>query len=774
MPRYSKIFVNFVLLLTIPSVALYPQNHTPKITFQVQKVNLEEKQVARDYMPSYDEILRLIDEIESGELEKRCTSKQQIENITNFIALLAKEGVLPDNLPESLSLDDDIEELLNGEDNLYEDALSFVTPDKYRYMIIPAILYGHGEAVLCKSWAKKQWKHVKKFSKKHKKELIIGAAVVVAAAVVVVAVVAASSAAAGAAGAATGGTTGGGGALAGAAAAGLAAAADSGNESDKKNQKDGSSSSPSVPTNIPPGVAATQEAPTLRSALNDQAYSFKENIVQNQFFQPTNPSVHNQGLSWEENARALGSLFAHDSYNNLQNQIPYHPSLAQEVEEINSKYTFPVPGGYQGPSIAHPEIDRKFSTDYTHLYTNPGQETDFNTLSHQVRGERALAFGHYNQAVQDLGKAIDANPTNPVPYLERGIAHFGLGQYDRSLEDYKQFTAQAQAHKPDQLSISEFSLGVAKGLPKGVYESGKGFFFFMADFVKHPIRTSGQIVDSVTTLAHLVQNDEWGVIAEVLSPEMHQLVTQWDAFSSEKRGELAGYAVGKHGADILAPGALAKVASKSVKSAQELAAVCKKLQIAQETLILETAAEIGNGAKIAEVMKAGQRTARLADELGFTAQEMGQLKQAGKLETTVSNTFENITKNPAMRESFELFNKAETFLEPYCKGFLSETQARELIHQTGIRTFSRPAGLPENFMVRITDRGAGMEYVHPTNPHIRVRIMPGKPHSPNSGQQKPYVIYRKHGKILDKFGNVVEASSTEAHIPLDEFIYPKD
>ncbi len=757
----------------MPSVALYPQSHTPQITFQVQKVNFEEKQTAKDYMPSYDEILRLLDELESGELEKKCTSEQQIENLTHFVALLAKEGVLPDNSPESLSLDDDIEELLNGEDNLYEDALSFVTPGEYRYMIIPAVLHGNGEVVLCKSWVQKQWKHVKKFAKKHKKALIIGAAVVVAAAVVVVAVAAASSAAA--AGAATGGASGGGGAAAGAAgatAAGVAAAAAaSDNESDKKNQKGDSSSTPSIPTDIPPGMAATQEAPTLRSALNDQAYSFKENIVQNQFFQPTNPSVHNQGLSWEENARALGSLFAHDSYNNLQNQIPYHPSLAREVEDINSKYTFPIPGGYQGPSIAHPEIDRKFSTDYTSLYSNPGQEVDFNTLSHQVRGERALAFGYYNQAVQDLGKAIETNPTNPVPYLERGIAHFGLGQYDRSLEDYKQFTAQAQAQKPDELSISEFSLGVAKGLPKGVCESGKGFFLFMADFVKHPIQTSRQIVSSITTLAHLVHNDEWGVIAEVLSPEMHQLVTQWDALSSEKKGELAGYAVGKHGADILVPGALAKVASKSVKSAQELAAVCKNLQIAQETLILETAAEIGNSAKIAEVMQAGQRTARLADELGFTAQEMGKLKQAGKLETTVSNTFENITKNPAMRESFELFDRAQEFLKPY-KDFMPETQCKDLIYKTGVPTFPKPANIPENFRVRISDKGAGLIYMHPEHTHTSIRVMPGKPHSPLPYQQKPYVIHMKDGKALDKFGNKLSSKELpEAHIPYDEFVY---
>ncbi|NGX37471.1 MAG: Thymidylate kinase [Chlamydiae bacterium] len=56
--------------------------------------------------------------------------------------------------------------------------------------------------------------------------------------------------------------------------------------------------------------------------------------------------------------------------------------------------------------------------------------------------------------------------------------------------------------------------------------------------------------------------------------------------------------MGKHGADILAPGALAKVASKSVKSAQKLASVFKNLQRAEGTLVLETAAGMGNGAEI--------------------------------------------------------------------------------------------------------------------------------------------------------------------------------
>ncbi len=708
----------------------------------MQRVNAEEQRTEKDYILSYDDMLCLLDEIESGELENKCTP-EELERVKHFVAFLAKEGVLPDNSEESLSLDDDIEKLLNGVDNIYEDAVSFVTPGEYQYMIVPAVLNGHGEIVLCKSWLKKRWEDVKEFAKKHKKALIIGAAVVVAAAVVVVAVAASASAVVGAA--ATG-------------AAGAAGAAGS-SDSDKKEQKEESSSAPLVPSDIP-----AQEAPMLKSAIDDQISSFKANIMQNQFFEPTNPAEQ-QGLSWEENGRALGSLFAHDSFNNLQHQITYHPWLAQEIHDINEKYTFLIPGGNN--EAGHPEIDRKFSTDYTSLYSNPDQQVDFNTLSYQVRGEKALSLGYYNQAVQDLGMAIEANPTNPIPYLERGIAHFGLGQYDSSLEDYKQFTSQAEKSNPRSASL--FSIGFAKGLSEGVYESGEGLFLFMADFVSHPIQTSGQIVDSISTLVELIRKDEWGVIAEALSPEMRQLVTQWDSLPQIKRGELAGYAAGKLGADILLPGGLAKVTLRSVKSAQELAVICKNLQIAQKTLVLETAARMGNSAKIAEVLEAGQKTVRVAEELGFTAREMGQLKQAGQLELTVKNTLEHLSL--PMRESIQFFEEVGNKLKPHQGIYMPESKVRELIHTTGIPTFSRPKGIPENYRIKLSEKPGGMKYVHPTDEGTYIRIMPGKVHSPFPLQREPYVNQRKHGRSIDKHGNIVPNDSPEAHIPLHEYIY---
>ncbi len=63
-----------------------------------------------------------------------------------------------------------------------------------------------------------------------------------------------------------------------------------------------------------------------------------------------------------------------------------------------------------------------------------------------------------------------------------------------------------------------------------------------------------------------------------------------------------------------------------------------------------------------------------------------------------------------------------------------------------------------------------MEYKDPFS-DTTVRVMPGKSYSPNPCQQKPYVVYRKGKKAIDKFGNIVSPKSEEAHIPLEEFVF---
>ncbi|MBI2742623.1 MAG: tetratricopeptide repeat protein [Chlamydiales bacterium] len=707
--RYSRLLVNSAFLLTIPSIALYsgPSGSVANVQTCASQ---DQESLQRGSSPTYDGILKLFEDLESGELEKRY-NERELERIANFLANLARQGILPNETAEKIALDIDIQELLYGNDNSYEYSL-FLLDEGSDFISMPAIYYGPGEVVLCRSWAHKKWKQIKKFAKKHKKALIIGAAVVVAAAVVVGAVAAASAA--------------------GAAAAGSAASDGQKKDKSKEGNEGASISSANLSSDLP-------------TAVGEQISSFKEGIAKEQFLESSQSTESSLG----ESGRVLGSLFAHESFKNLSKQPINHPQFE---------------GG-----LGHLEIDRKFSTDYASLYSDPHREHDFNTLSYQLRGERALASGHLNQAVFDFGKAIELDPSNPLPYLERGVAHFRLGQYDNSLQDYHEYTAQAQKNIP--LSVSEFSLGFAKGLPKGVYESGENLLLFISDMVKHPIQTGSQMWEALTVLSDLARTEQWSVLSEALAPEVHQLIKDWDTIPSDERGELAGYAFGKHGADIVIPGAVAKAVAKGVKGAQELNAVYKGLRTAEQTLVLESVSELGSGAKVGEALQASQKTISLAEELGFAPHEVAGLKQAGRLEETVADTFTNISKNPAARESAKRFKDAELFLESNGRKFTSENEIRALIHKTGISTFPKPVGIPENYVATVSNKGAGMKYVHPKNAHTYVRVMPGKPHSPFPYQQNPYVNQRVNGKSLDKHGNVVLNDSPEAHIPISEFIF---
>ncbi|MBI3211183.1 MAG: hypothetical protein HYZ47_00640 [Simkania negevensis] len=183
--RKLNIFTHSLLLLTTPSFLLYPQNAPSPVTFQVQKIN--EEGIQKKLMPtfSYDEIMYFIEELESGELEKKCTP-EELEKVTHFLTFLAKEGQLPEIAEDAFSLDEDIEELLEGEYNLLDYTFSLKNPGEYR--ILTTVSHNCGEVILCKGWIKKKWERTKKFVKKHKKEVVIGAAVVVAVTAVVVSV----------------------------------------------------------------------------------------------------------------------------------------------------------------------------------------------------------------------------------------------------------------------------------------------------------------------------------------------------------------------------------------------------------------------------------------------------------------------------------------------------------------------------------------------------------------------------------------------------------
>ncbi len=83
--------------------------------------------------------------------------------------------------------------------------------------------------------------------------------------------------------------------------------------------------------------------------------------------------------------------------------------------------------------------------------------------------------------------------------------------------------------------------------------------------------------------------------------------------------------------------------------------------------------------------------------------------------------------------------------------------------------FRNSIGIPKSWTAKPSKKGGGVQYVDPKNPHNRVRVMPGKPSSPNIAQRKPYVKKQINGKFYDKNGKVVPGGSRDAHIPLDDF-----
>jgi tetratricopeptide (TPR) repeat protein len=509
----------------------------------------------------------------------------------------------------------------------------------------------------------------------------------------------------------------------------------------------------------------TSSEESLLSSLQTQVAVFKETIAKEQFSAVSESS----GISMEENGRIIGSLFAHKTVDSITNSFTQSPSLVSELKDLGISSQYPAPKWLQTGSesflMPHSSTDLAFSTSYANSCSD---FSNLNALTYQVRGDLALSSEYYNQAVDDFGKAIELEPTHSSSYLGRGLANFELGNYKESIIDYNEYVSQTK----EPFSATDFSIGFAKGLPKGIYDSGEGILLFVTDLASHPIQTSKKVYDSLSALSHLAKSGEWELIGEALSPELHRLVSQWDTLSAAEKGELSGYAFGKHGTDIFLPGAAVKAVAKGSTAAKELGSICRDLQSAEKLLVLEAVAEASaSGTNVTEVVTSAKKAIEIGEDIGLSTKEIVTLKQSGTLERLTGKGRDFFAGNPELQASYDLFTNAKENLKTYAKKPMPESTIRNLIHENGIPTFEKPVGIPENYLVRITEKGAGMEYFDPINPKTSIRVMPGVPHSPNPRQQVPYVVQTKKGKTFDRWGKEVSSDAPEAHIPLCEFVY---
>ncbi len=321
---------------------------------------------------SYEEVVKLLDEIEEGILEQRCDSNE-LDQITHLLTNLAIEGMLPGNFEEAFALEQDTEEILYLGEDLYQYA-SWQS----------AISYDHGEILLCKTWWHKKWDQLKKYAKKHKKEILIGAAVAAGVAIAVAAVVAVSGAGAAAA-------------VAGAAgAAGALGARDS--------EKDVSSDELPSPINLSPEINSRQ----LKSAVQEEVSTLKEWVANEDFM-----STDFLGFPIEENGRLLRDVIALHSLENTSDR-----SCFAELYQLRGERALEL--NYYDQAIA----------DF-------GKVIELNPDNHEAYLDRAFAHlqtGAHQRSLEDYLQYSARKPSTVerIVELSENVLDFTSG-FERSL-----------------------------------------------------------------------------------------------------------------------------------------------------------------------------------------------------------------------------------------------------------------------------------------------------------------------------------------------------
>lgn len=118
--RKLKLFTNCFLLATTPSLLVYPEYSLSQAILQTENWCGDQEQALEWTRPTtYDEILVMLEDLESGELESKYRP-EQLERVNQYLATLAKAGILPNEFEEKVGLEEDSYDLLYGEDSSFQ------------------------------------------------------------------------------------------------------------------------------------------------------------------------------------------------------------------------------------------------------------------------------------------------------------------------------------------------------------------------------------------------------------------------------------------------------------------------------------------------------------------------------------------------------------------------------------------------------------------------------------------------------------------------------
>jgi hypothetical protein len=180
----------------------------------------------------------------------------------------------------------------------------------------------------------------------------------------------------------------------------------------------------------------------------------------------------------------------------------------------------------------------------------------------------------YDHAIVSLTKAIERDPLNKEAFFKRSIAYFEKGYFNESLDDFLASGFRSMPIDPnlsqDTLMAAGLSEGIVKGGADGVVDlivSFHGLAHGLWAFAKEPVQASKDFICAISDCVEFIKKSSTPELVAVMVPELSRLIEEWDVIDNYKRGELAGYIIGKHGTEaFVLAGAL-----KGVKFGKRLA-----------------------------------------------------------------------------------------------------------------------------------------------------------------------------------------------------------
>ena len=178
-------------------------------------------------------------------------------------------------------------------------------------------------------------------------------------------------------------------------------------------------------------------------------------------------------------------------------------------------------------------------------------------LQGQIQGE----FNFYGDAIVSLTQSIQKDPSLKEAYLERAVAYFETGETDLALKDYLE-QRNTEDLKPAELTdYLDFAAGFRSGIKHGAWEYTKETFStalssvhgignFVWATLQHPIETPRQLICSAIELCQSLANCSPLEIAQIVVPELRELLGTWNQQSYARRGELFGQIAGKYGLEL--------------------------------------------------------------------------------------------------------------------------------------------------------------------------------------------------------------------------------